>query len=289
MTLPRVTTAAAALVAGLAVALAGCTSGGSPESGPTGSASGSVPASSAGSASTTAPPAPPAPKADACYRLTLKQLAKPTNDSTPVSCSRSHDTQTVFVGRLDTVVAGHAVAVDSRTVQRQLETTCPARLRSYLGGSAQDLDLSRLHVVWFSPTLAQADQGADWFRCDVIGFGRGDALYRLPPPRRLRGALGRASGLSSYGLCGTAAPGERGFERVICALRHSWRAFTTIPLSGGAKYPGVAAVRNRGDDTCKSRARARSGNSLKYEYGWEWPTRPQWNGGQHYGYCWAPD
>ena len=44
--------------------------------------------------------------------------------------------------------------------------------------------------------------------------------------------------LATYGLCGTAAPGAPGFQRVICGQRHSWRAIDTIGLSGGARYPG---------------------------------------------------
>lgn len=287
MHLPRLTLALAAS----ALALGGCTSGGStPESASsptqTPASSSSSPAPSA--PTTTAPVIPPAPKTEACYRLTLKQLAEPTSSSAPVSCSRKHDTQTFYVGRLDTVIDGHAVAVDSPTVEAQLARTCPAKLASYLGGTKQDLQLSRFHVVWFSPTLEQSDQGADWFRCDVLAFGRGNSLYPLPTATKVHGALGRSGALSTYGLCGTAAPGAKGFERVICDLRHSWVAFSTIPLSGGKAYPGVAAVRDRGDASCKSQARARSNNSLKFQYGWEWPSRQQWAAGQHYGYCWAP-
>lgn len=283
--LPLSRLAATLVLAG--AALAGCTSGGSDDAGGAPSPSASAP-SSAAAPSPTATPSPPAPRDEACYRLSLEQLTKPTNASPAGSCADKHDAQTIYVGTLDDVVDGHAVTVDSRTVQRQLATVCPRRLAAYLGGDRQTLDLSRFHVVWFSPTLAQSDRGADWFRCDVIAFGRGDTLFRLPPPAKLRGALGRPGALASYGLCGTAAPGAKDFERVICAQRHSWQAFSTIALAGGRRYPGVAAVRDRGDDTCKAQAQARAGNSLKYEYGWEWPTRKQWTHGQHYGYCWMP-
>jgi len=100
--------------------------------------------------------------------------------------------------------------------------------------------------------------------------------------------LDRAGALSAYGLCGTAAPGAAGFSRVICARKHSWRALDTIALRGGKRYPGTAAVRRAGDSACKDRARASASDALKFQYGWEWPTRDQWNGGQHYGYCWVP-
>ncbi len=284
MTLPRMALLAAALL----VAAGGCTSGDTPAAGP--STSASVSRSPSPSASTSAAPVvPPAPQGGACYRLTVTQLTRPTNGSHPVSCGSRHDAQTVFVGRLHTVVDGHALGVDSTAVQHQLERTCPAKLADYLGGTTATRDLTRFRVVWFSPTVAQSDRGADWFRCDVVAFARGDTLFPLPRPGRLHKILDRGTALGTYGLCGSAAPGSKGFERVICAKPHAWQAFTTIPLNGGKKYPGVAAVRSAGDGACKARARERSSNALKFSYGWEWPTAKQWATGQHYGFCWAPD
>jgi hypothetical protein len=101
--------------------------------------------------------------------------------------------------------------------------------------------------------------------------------------------LGSTAALDEFGLCGTSAPGARGFQRVICGRSHSWRAIDTIGLPGGARYPGTATVRKAGDSDCKDLAQARSDNSLKYRYGWEWPTREQWDRGQRFGYCWVPD
>jgi hypothetical protein len=273
--------------------LASCTpSGSGRKAGPTASAtvSASARALGRGSASTATPPVvPPAPKARGCYRMTLTELARPTSDLPPVDCGARHVTQTIFVGRLDTVVDGHSLAVDSDVARRQLMRTCPDKLAGYVGGTVSQRRLSRFQVVWFSPTLAQSDRGADWFRCDLIAFATEDTLFPLPPPRRLRGVLGRDGALASYGLCGTAAPGTTNFHRVICAREHSWKAITTIDLGGGATYPGERQVSRAGDNTCKDRVRAYLGLSLKFRYGWEWPTRQQWKRGQHYGFCWAPD
>ena len=252
---------------------------------------------SAPSTSATSPPAvsatpaavPPAPPRTGCYRLTTKQLTEPTNASTPVPCSGRHTSQTILVGTLDTVVDGHAVAVDSTLVQRQLARRCPRALASYVGGTVEARRLSRFNVVWYSPTLEESDRGADWFRCDLIAFAGGDALFPLPGTRRLKGVLDRRRALDDYGLCGTSAPGVRGFERVICGRRHSWRAVETIGLGGGKAYPGTRAVRRAGDEDCKDIAQARAEDALKFRYGWEWPTRAQWARGQRYGYCWVPD
>ena len=268
--------------------LAGCTGDPAAPPSPSRSSSTTSAPSSPEAAPSTPAVVPAAPKNLACYRLSTSQLTQPTHASTPVPCASRHTAQTIYVGMLDTVVDGHAVAVDSATVQRQLSTTCPRKLAAYVGGSRTARDLSRFNVVWYSPTLDQSDAGADWFRCDLIAFAGQDQLAPLPGTRRLRGVLGRSGALADFGLCGTSAPGARGFQRVICARRHSWRAVDTIALPGGRSYPGTARVRRAGDASCKDLARSRSSNSLKFRYGWEWPTKQQWDRGQRFGYCWVP-
>jgi hypothetical protein len=277
--------------AGLGVAvllLASACTGGSPSpsrSDRTGGASPGTPSTAPASSAAVVPVPPPA---GACYRLTSAELTRATNSSRPVPCTGQHTAGTIYVGRLDTVVEGHSVAVDSAAVQRQLSTTCPRRLAAYVGGSARTRALSRFNVVWYSPTLEQSDRGADWFRCDLIAFARGDTLLSLPPTRRLAGVLDRAGSLRTYGLCGTAAPGDRRFQRVVCGRPHSWRAVDTISIPGGARFPGLPVVRRAGDAGCRDLARSLAPSSLRFRYGWEWPTQQQWTSGQHFGYCWVP-
>jgi hypothetical protein len=278
----------AALLLTLTLGVAGCTSetGDRPGRGEDPSTSGP---SATGSSSTAVARAPQPPPRRGCYRLRFGQLARPTNDSRPVPCNRRHVVQTVHVGRVDTVVDGHAVAVDSRHVREQIARECPRRAAATLGGSRADRDLSRLRAVWFAPTLGQSDAGANWYRCDVVALAGPDRLHPLPPPRRLAGILGTEQGRSTYGLCGTAEPGTPAFERTICARPHRWRAIDTIRLPGGRAYPGVATVRAEGDEACADVARAAADDPLRFRYGWEWPTRAQWRSGQRFGYCWIPD
>ena len=205
------------------------------------------------------------PPARACYRLGFDEATAPTTDSPPVSCRTRHTARTYHVGRLDTVVDGHLLAVDSRLAQRQVERACPRELADYLGGSAETRALSRLEAVWFSPTIEQSDDGASWFRCDAVALAESGKL--APLPRRLRGILDRSDALDEVGLCGTAAPGERGFERVICSRRHRWRAMSTIGIPGGDTYPGVAAVREAGESQCRDRVRRATGSPERFSYG----------------------
>lgn len=294
------TTALGAAVAAGALLLASCTTGSNrSETPPTpASPAGSTPAGSApsGSAASTPKPSPqrvvlPAearrPRNGACYRIGFEQATAPTNDEHPVRCTRQHTAQTFFVGRLDTVVDGHLLAVDSRLAQRQVQRACPRQLDRFTGGSPRDRRLSRLEAVWFSPTLEQSDLGASWFRCDVVALGRGKSL--APLPRKLRGVLERPRSRDRVGLCGTTEPGAPGFERVICSQPHAWRAVTTIDIAPAPTYPGVRAVRDAGESRCRDFVSSASGSPEEFRFGWEWPTREQWRSGQRYGFCWAPD
>jgi hypothetical protein len=281
--------ARAATVLAAALLVAGCTSDPGPRAGSR-SPSGQEPSDSRRAVSSPTPTEPTTPPPDpACYRLTFEELPQITSTEDPVDCSARHTTQTIHVGQLDTVVHGHAVSVHSDHVRDQLAKVCPRRLARFLGGTAEERRLSRFEVVWFSPTLPQSDSGAAWFRCDVVALAGNEELFRLDRPGRMRGVLDREEALATYGLCGSAAPGTPDFARVICARPHRWRAISTIPLEGGREYPGVEEVRSAGDQVCSDQARALAEDPLQFRYGWEWPTREQWDRGQRYGYCWMPD
>jgi hypothetical protein len=273
--------------------VAGCSGGDEPSAGPnstqpTGDATASSPTSS--SPTTPAPPtATPAPRPQdgACYRLDYRQAVAPTAAAKPVRCSGRHTALTYGVGRVDAVVDGHLLAVDSDRVQAQVAAECPRRLPRFLGGSAEDLRLSMLRAVWFTPSVAESDAGADWYRCDVIAVAADEKL--APLSGRLAGILDRPQDADRYGMCGTAGPGSAGFRRVICSSPHSWRAIATVGLAGGRRYPGEGVVREAGQDRCQDEGRAVADDALNFQWGYEAPTRKQWESGQHYGLCWAPD
>ncbi|MBI2243659.1 MAG: septum formation family protein [Nocardioides sp.] len=265
------------VVAGL-VGLAGCSGGDDPTAEPTPSASASTPAPP------TATPVP-APEDRACYRLAYDEVVAPTTDRTPVDCGSRHTSMTFAVGRLDTVVDGHLLAVDADRVQAQVATACPERLAAFVGGTREDRRLSMLRAVWFTPTVEQSDAGAAWYRCDVVALAAQDRL--APLTGRLAGVLDEPAGRDRYGMCGTAQPGTPGFERVVCSADHSWRAIAVVPLAGDA-YPGEEQVRAAGEDRCRDAGAAVAESTLDYQWGYEWPTAEQWAGGQRYGRCWAP-
>ncbi len=268
---------------------AGCSgSGDGGDAAPAPTTASSTPTETAsGAADATEAPSPaPLPPVRACYRLTFDQALAPVTRAKPRSCARPHTLRTVWAGRVGSLVKGKAASIDSPRVQRAVAAECPRRVAEFLGGPEQALRLSMFRPVWFTPTLAQADRGQDWYRCDVIALAAEGAL--APLEGRLEGLLGRLGWKDEYGLCGTAEPGTAGFEHVSCARRHAWRALTTVPITT-ERYPGPAAVQALGEEPCTAVARAVAPDPLDFRWGYEWPTLEQWRAGKRYGVCWAPE
>jgi hypothetical protein len=145
--------------------------------------------------------------------------------------------------------------------------------------------LSVLRAVWFSPSLEESDQGANWFRCDVIALG-GD--HELAPLKGdLVSVLDAPAGRLRYGICGTSAPGSPGFERIICSADSPWRAITAYDVKGRA-YPGERGVQSAAQKQCKKAGKDVADDLLNYRWGFDWPTAKQWRAGQRFGLCWAP-
>lgn len=228
---------------------------------------------------------PRAPERGSCYRLTVADAMRATNAAAPVPCTSRHNAVTVSVGHLKPLLDGHLLAVDSARVQRQVATRCRALVDGHVGGSAETQRLSRVQAVWFSPTLAQSDRGALWFRCDLVIASGTRSLATLP--RSTAGLLDRPGALDRYGTCGTAAPAAKSFARVICAARHTWRARATITLPRSTRYLAKGAGA-KADDRCRDIAARRTGGSGKLRWSFEWPTKAQWAAGQRYGLCWTP-
>lgn len=269
-----------ALLLVAALGLTGCSGDDDPEAAPAPSATPTTPAPPA------AAPPPPRPKRLECRRLSFDEALAPTDSDRIVSCKAPHTSQTYAVGQLRTVVDGHLVAVDSARVRDQVAKDCPRKLAAFLGTTDEALRLTMLRAVWFTPSLEQSDAGASWYRCDVVAVAGDDRLARI------RGSLERAlaepAGSDAYGMCGTAAPDDPDFQRVLCREDHAWRAIRAVDLPG-RDYPGEKRVRAAGQAPCEDAGREVAEDALDYEWGYEWPTADQWAAGQTYGRCWAPD
>lgn len=256
----------------LALLLTGCNGGAAP--------------TAARTTAAIAPAPPAAPTSGACYRLDFTALLNPSNAAKALPCKQPHNATTVYVGHLDPLADGHLLAIDSAGVQAKVASTCRARAAARIGGTQESRRLTRLQGVWFSPTLAQGDAGAAWFRCDLVLLAGPRTLGTLP--FRTGRLLDSPGALDRFGTCGTSSPADRGFQRVVCSRPHRWRVRQTLQLSPGARYLAAAATK---DATARCRdidARIAS-NHLRLRWSFEWPTRAQWVTGQRFGYCWTPD
>ncbi len=228
----------------------------------------------------------PRPDKNACYLLSFDEALGYTTDVEPRRCRRRHTSVTYAVGTLDNVVHGHLVAVDSRRVKQQVADTCPDLLPEYVGGSLAQRRLSMLRAVWFTPTVEESDAGAAWYRCDVIAVAGYERLAELAGSAK--GVLNTPKGRTEWGMCGTAAPGSKKFERVLCSEEHSWRAVEVVTFPNDA-YPGEAAAEARGQEQCESAGNRAAEDPLDFQWGYEWPNKEHWRAGTTYGLCWVPD
>lgn len=231
---------------------------------------------------------PPRPDDGACYRLTYDDAVAPASEAEPVSCRERHNARTFHVGSLDLVVNGRLLAVDSERAHEQAATVCARRFARFVGGSAEDRRLTMLANAWFRATLEQSDAGQGWFRCDVIATAAPGRLAALSG--RLEGVLGSRAGAGRWARCATAKPGRKGAQHVVCSSpRARWRAVGTVDVPAGDKgrYPGVGAAERAGN-ACADRARSLAPDPLTFTWGYEWPTREQWQGGRRHGFCWMP-
>lgn len=266
-----------AATAALAVTLTACTA--SPED--DGEQAPSPPPTS--EVTETAPPDPgPTPRVGECHDLTFRQAVAVIGRTAPVACRRPHTAQTYFVGRLDlTTKGGFTRRSDSEAARRQMRQACTTRLPRHLGQDPRALRLSMAQAVWFAPSPARAEAGADWFRCDVVVVASPRTLQRLP--RDTRG-WGEAPAIA---MCATAAPGTSRFRRVTCGSQHAWRAASTVDIPG-RRLPAPAAVADLMDPTCRDSAAASADDPLDFTWSQESPSAEQWDAGQRYGICWLP-
>lgn len=266
----------------LALALAGCSPADDPPATPTNPA-GPTPSAAVDVGASR-------PARGACYRLSVTEALAPTSTEPAVPCKRRWTARTFHVGPLGAAAAGQVVTVDSEEAAQLMAAECPRRLAEYLRGTPRDVRLTVFRAVWFTPTAAEAEAGADWFRCDLVALASPGKLARLSG--KVRGLLADAERSAPYALCGTSPPDAPEFQRVACAEDHAWRAVGSVDLDSAA-YPGRPAARVAAEHRCIEEARRMATDALDFRWGFEWPTRAQWTGtpispGQRYGVCWAP-
>ncbi|HEX6247781.1 MAG TPA: septum formation family protein [Nocardioidaceae bacterium] len=225
-----------------------------------------------------------APSLGACRELTPEDVAQAHNASPVVDCSESHTAETFAVGSF----RGRLAALEdpnSPKLGRFIYEKCSSKFQSFLGGDESLVMRSLLTWAWFRPTEEQWEQGARWYRCDVVsGNEESEELRTLP--RTAKGLLlGRPD--DDWMTC---AVGETvtGSQKVACSDPHDWRAVTTIQVGReGDPYPGDRVVEVRTRDFCSGSVGAWMNYPVDYEFGYTFFRSAEWKAGNRRSICWA--
>ncbi|MFB9311867.1 septum formation family protein [Nocardioides plantarum] len=224
-----------------------------------------------------------APRLGACRRLELDDVAAPTNATKVVGCSSKHTAETYAVGDLPAELRD--AAYDSAEVGRFAYDTCDAGLRKFLGADDSQSMRTVLSWAWFRPSEKAWDDGARWYRCDVIGGGEQSAAL-VSLPRTARGILsGRPD--DRWVAC-VKGPSVADSAKIPCTQPHDWRAVTTIKLGEAADpYPGDRLSEVQSRDFCKKSVQAYLDYPPQFQFGFTWFHEAEWKAGNRRSVCWA--
>lgn len=223
------------------------------------------------------------PMRGACRQLTLEDVAAPTNASKVVPCDGKHTAETFAVGDLPAEL--NDAAYDSPEVGAFAYETCDTGLQEFLGADESLALRTVLSWAWFRPSEKAWDEGARWYRCDVVGGGEQSAsLVSLPPTAK--GVLeGRPD---DRWLACVDGPTVADSVKIPCTQPHDWRAVTTIKLGEDADpYPGDRLSEVRSRDFCKKSVLAYLNYPPQYDFGFTWFHEAEWDAGNRRSICWA--
>jgi hypothetical protein len=223
------------------------------------------------------------PALGACRVLTPKDVATPDNSSKVVECSAKHTAETYAVGDLPDEYDD--VDYDDEGLGAWAYRTCSKQFKEFLGADESLVMRTVVSWAWFRPSEDAWDDGARWYRCDVIGGGEQSREY-IDLPTSAKGLLlGRPK--DTWMVCASGKT-VSGSVKVPCTETHDWRAVTTISLGDAEDaYPGdrLAEVKTR--DFCSKSVGAWLTYPVDYEFGYTWFHKAEWNAGNRRSVCWA--
>lgn len=224
------------------------------------------------------------PKLGACRVLAPEDIGRPFNDSEVVDCTAEHTAETFAVGTFPKNLAGHVEADDPK-LGAFIYHTCTKRFQTFLGGDESLVMRSVLTWAWFRPTKAAWENGARWYRCDVVGGSETSKTLRSLPKTAKGILLGKPD--DTWMSC---ADGETVAKaaKVPCSQPHTWRAVTTIQLGrADDPYPGDRLVEVRTRDFCSDSVGAWMNYPVDYDFGYTYFHEAEWKAGNRRSICWA--
>lgn len=225
-----------------------------------------------------------APETGVCRLLTAEDLAEASNSSEPVDCTDDHTAETFAVGVFPKQVS-RAADRDDPELSAHISQVCAENFVQFLGGEESAVMRSMLTWAWFRPPDEAWDEGARWYRCDVIGGGeQSEELLRLPVTAHGL-LLGRPD---DRWLACVHGPNVVGAAKIPCSEEHTWRAVTTVKLGDAEDaYPGGRLVQARTRDFCSESVGAWLDYPVDYDFGYTYFRSAEWKAGNRRSVCWA--
>ena len=223
------------------------------------------------------------PELGACRELTPDDVADASNATETVDCSEPHTAQTYAVGELPEEL--HDAGYDDEEVGRFAYRTCADGFEKFLGADESLVLRTIVSWAWFRPSEKAWEDGARWYRCDVVG-GSEESEEFVELPETARGLLqGR---LDDRWLVCADGDTVASSTKVPCTEEHQWRAVTTIKLGEPSDpYPGDRVVEVTTRDYCSDSVGAWLNYPVDYQYGYTWFHEAEWEAGNRRSVCWA--
>lgn len=222
------------------------------------------------------------PEIGACRQLTTEDVALPSNATETVPCTEEHTAETFAVDDLPATF--DEVGYDDARLGEFAYRTCGAAFMEHLGADESLVMRTVLNWAWFRPSQEAWEQGARWYRCDVVGGGPQSVEY-VALPTSTRNLMLRPD--DRWLVC-VNGPSVSGSVKIPCSEPHTWRAVTTIKLGQPEdEYPGDRVVEVRTRDYCSDSVGAWLNYPVSYDFGYTWFHAAEWEAGNRRSVCWA--
>lgn len=223
------------------------------------------------------------PEVGACRVLTPEEVAQPSNASKTVDCTEDHTAETYAVGPLPPQFDD--ADYESRELAVFAYRTCGEAFERFLGADESLVMRTVVSWAWFRPSEKAWDDGARWYRCDVVGGGDQSKEYVHLPETGKGLLLGKPS--DAWMVC-AEGPTVDGAVKVPCSEPHTWRAVTTIKVGLDTEpYPGDRLVQVKTNDFCSDSVGAWLNYPVDYDYAYTWFHEAEWEAGNRRSICWA--
>lgn len=224
------------------------------------------------------------PELGVCRVLGPDDIAEEHNAGEVVDCADDHTAETYAVGSLPDGLSD--APYDSKEVGAFAYKTCSKAFMKFLGADESLAMRTLLSWAWFRPSEDAWEDGARWYRCDIVG-GDEDAEAFVNLPETAEGLMSTGVGEDKWMQCvnGDAVPGA---PRIPCSEKHTWRAVTTIKVGADDDpYPGDRMVEVISRDFCGDSVSAWLEYPLTYKFAYTWFHEAEWKTGNRRSICWA--